>query len=255
MSVYPRRALDCAIGTTICALCLVGLLAAPAQANGLQGSSFTWNPAAVGLAGVAFSGDALKGVEYSNIAFGMSGDWTEKGLLKITDVMTGGTVTTPTALNDAYTLYLGFEDSGSAGPSGVTVAAASLTLYGVNGASTFGIDGSHAAFVQNGTNTPIELARLELIVGTAGNGAAGSIFSTMLTTFVPTSVGSAFFAAPDRIIALFGDFHHPATDLTDYGAERVIQGGDDTLILIPEPGSLLLLGAVLPGLLGRRRRT
>src|SRR4051812_1949136 len=94
------------------ALLSVGL--SPAQAGQVQA---TFDPTTAGLAGTAFSADALTGGEVSRISNGPfyadgSFDWQEIGYLNITGTIVNGAAVTPTGLGSTYTLYVTFTLNG-----------------------------------------------------------------------------------------------------------------------------------------------
>lgn len=217
---------------------------------------FTWDPGLVGLAGAsAFSGDALKATEVSHIQFTGPTTWQEHGYAKITGIASGGSVSVPAGLNSSYTLYFDFSGTGDMALG--TFSTASMTLYGVDGASTFGIDGNNDAFVDNGANVPVALATNSLISGITGGAPGGDLSADLWTVFSPTPAGAAMFLSPSLPWTFYGHFFHPVSepDGVQFVPDGIVLiGGDDTLSFVPEPVSALLLAAGLPGLLLFRRR-
>jgi hypothetical protein len=217
---------------------------------------FTWNPAAAGLAGAsAFSGDALKATEVSHIQFTGPTSWQEHGYAKITGILNGGVVSVPTGLNSSYTLYIDFGGTGDLALG--QFFTATLTLYGVNGASSFGIDGSNNAYVDNGIHTAVALATSNLILGTTGGAPGGDLSAELWTSFTPTLAAGSMFQAPTPIREFYGHFFHPISEpggIVPVADGIVLNGGDDTLSFVPEPVSLLLFAGGLPGLILFRRR-
>jgi hypothetical protein len=143
-----------------------------------------------------------------------------------------------------------------------TFSTASVTLYGVNGASTFGLNPSNGpnpndAFVDNGVNAAVALATNTLINGTTGGAPGGDLFADLRTMFTPTLAGAPVFLAPTLPREFYGHFFHP---ISEPGGVQIVadgialNGGDDTLSFVPEPASAMLLLGGLPGLLLFRRR-
>jgi len=237
------------------------LLAEPASAI-----PFTWDPSVVGLQGApAFSGDALKATEVSHIHFNDASTWQEHGYAQITGIVNNGAESVPSGLNATYSLYLDFSITGNSATGMFT--SASVTLYGVNGVSTFAIDtnDNYTAKVTN-TGIPIELATNTLIKGSTGGAPGGDLSADLWSTFTPTATGAGVFLGPTMPGNFYGHFFHPndgtggIQPIFDFsGAQPVLtdvllRGGDDTLSFVPAPASLLLLVSGLPGLLLARRR-
>ncbi len=251
MNANQTRTPSGSIFNILGALAMGLILAEPAKAV-----PFAWDPSAAGLAGAsAFSGDALKATEVSHIQFTSAVDWNEHGFAKITGIENGGVGSTPAGLNSTYTLY--FDFSGTGDFSTGTFTTATMTLYGVNGVSTFGIDANNNAYVDNGTNTAIALATASLISGTTGGAPGGDLFADIWTTFTATPAGSAVFLAPSLPRVIYGHFFHPIDEpggITLVSDGIVLVGGVDTLAFVPEPFSPLLLIGGLPGMWLFRRR-
>ena len=214
MFFYQSVAIRNAIGVLV-----VGLaLAAPADAT-----VFRFDPSAIGLNGDAFTADALKADEVSHIVFSDATHWTEHGYARITGAQFSGGAVATTGLNSTYTLYLDFGGTGDMATN--TFSSATMTLFGVDGLSTFGIDGNNDAHVENPL-APIVLANASLVWGTTGQTVIdpGSsteppkidFFADLLTTFTPVAAYAGFFAQPADFFSLtsplyaFGNFFHAA---------------------------------------------
>ena len=239
------------------------LLAEPAIA---YVAPFTFDPAQVGLAGDAFSGNALKADEWSHIAFTSPTAWEERGYARITGALAAGTAFVPAGLNGTYTLYLEFGGQGDMASN--TFSNASMTLYGVNGAATFAIDPAQGnkATVDTHGEIPVVLANSELIRGTTGTslnpGGGVDFFADLLTTFTPKASSAAFFVSPRDFLSsvsplkVFGNFYHDAAGVFfpnfPVMNEVILIGGDDTIKFIPEPTPFALFFAGLGGLVRAR---
>lgn len=152
-------------------------------------------------------------------------------------------------------MYFDFSATGDLVTSHFT--SFTMTLYGVDGVSTFGIDGGNDAFVDNGFNTPIQLATNALIDGTVAGGPGTDLSAESFSTFSATLAGAPVFLSPALPAVFHGQFFHSILEpggITAVGDGFVLQGGDDTLSFTPEPSSAFLLLAALPGILLLRRR-
>ncbi len=217
---------------------------------------FTLNPSNVGINGPSFTADALKATEASHIVFDSVNTnlWTEHGYAQITGAVSNGLVFTPTGLNNTYSLY--FEFGGTGDQSTNLFNTAYMRFFAVNGQATFSIEAvTHNALVDTHGNTPVLLSNSDLLWGTTGqkfiapgNPPKIDFFASLMTTFSPTLTGLPFFNLPPNTNNLFGDFYHEASGVSLLQGEVVLVGGDDTLVFLSEPDSLILFAFGLSGL-------
>ena len=242
--------------------------------------SFTFNPNSVtGISGGAFTANTLQATEVSVVDFYSSSNpslWSENGYAQFTGAsnIIAGTdtgVATP-GLNSNYTLYAQFGGFGyqNSLTTGVWTSL-SLQFYVVNGASSFSIDNTNTAQVDNSGNTPIKLLDASLISGTTGETftptgldfSAAVLSSLNLTPTGQHAFGPSIASALDN---LSGTFDHPGNGLFFISPTLVnIIGGNDNLSFLPGvtpasttpvplPGTMLLFGAGLSLMAGLRQK-
>lgn len=246
-------------GAALVAAAGVALAATTASAT-----TVTFNPAAAGLGGSSFSFDALQGTEVSLIANTFNGDgslsFVENGYLQVTGIELGDAVSVPTGLNSSYTLYFSFSDTGGAPSLAApgTVTSANITLYGVNGASTFALNSGGATVANN--NTPVALLSLAFTSGTIGSTLVSypppvlDLNATLNGIVDPIVAG--FLAAPGLPLAsvLVATHDHSTVQVLDGGATFLVDGGPDSISFVPAPASAPLLAAGLAGIAAIRVR-
>lgn len=251
----------CAPGRkSLLSLALVAALCAtPARAD-LSGPLFSMDVSGLGLAGTAFTANAFKAVEVSHVTFlDAMGNWSEHGIAKFTGILNNGNFSTPTGMSSSYTLFMDFQGTGNIAAQAFLTATE--TLYIAAGVATFGLDANHDAWVDTGNNQVWALASSNLLLGTTSP-PVGDLYADLLGTFQTTADGVAVFSAPAPFYGRwFGHFFHSASDggmAPLFGANGLegfaINGGDDTLVFVPEPGTLLLVAGALAAVSGAQRR-
>ena len=222
----------------------------------LSAGQLTWDLSAVGLPGAsAFSADALKATEVSHIKFTGPTTWIENGLARVTGILNGGVTSVPAGLNSDYSLYFDFTATGDLMTA--TIDTLSMTLYGVAGVASFGIDGANNAYVDNGANVPIALATISLLKGNIAGAPGTDLSANIWGVFSATKTGAPVFVSPSLPAVFYGAFFHPISEpggITLVADGIVLNGGDDTLQFVPEPSSVALFVTGVAGTLAIRRR-
>ncbi len=227
-------------------------LAAPA----FGATIFAFNPKGAGLAGGAFTADALTGSDVSVIVSSPlnpdgSFTWHERGFMHVTGATLGGASVATPGLNSAYTLYMAYDINGfqpNLAASG-SATSATLDVFGVAGSSDFSIDMSTlTAKVDNGRgrtgatcrshcNAPVELATLsnasmtDLPTVENMQPLEISLSAALDAGYDLTPAGLAAFRFPGRPVAVDGAFSDPssAVDVLFGGGAFLVRGGHDVL--------------------------
>jgi hypothetical protein len=232
---------------------------------------FTFNPAGVALAGTAFTADNILISDYATVRFGAANTFTESGYLSISGAQLGGINLLPGGLNSSYGMYISFSGNGSTGPGNPslvgtsgTFSTLSYTLYGYNGAATFGFDAS---------NNPTETASGEKILAT-GSLVSGTVATSPASagnftpsaaadlTFLIAAGANAFFVAPVPFPNLaLSSFTNTSSQVTRFdGGFSIGQGGGSfnfaPAAAVPLPGTsaLTFAGLCAVGFASRRRK-
>ncbi len=232
--------------------------------------TFTFDPAGVGLTGTRFTADNILISDYATVRFGAGNTFTETGFLSISGAQLGGVNLLPGGLNSSYGLYISFSGAGTTGsgnPSSVatsgTFSSLSYTLYGYNGAASFGFDAGNNP-TETATGEKI-LATGSLLSGTVSTApASGGAFTPSAAadlTFLTAASSLAFFAAPVPFsnVAL-SSFTNTSSQVTGFeGGFSIRQGGGSFNFApaqVPLPGTyaLTFAGLCAVGLSNRRRK-
>ena len=182
---------------------LVAVALAAACSSSWALPTLTLNPAAVGLAGSAFTGDNILTSDFSGVTFTDATHFVDNGFLQVTSLQLSGSTFTPTGLNSTYGLWFRFQATGhltTGNASTILTAPVSgafdtltYTLSGNNGTQTFGATPAGGICVSGcaGATT--------LASGSVIGGGVGSTMmtdpNTMATVFVPNAAATVSFAA------------------------------------------------------------
>lgn len=246
-----------------------------ALAMGLAGAaasaalpSFTFNPAAAGLAGTSFTADNILISDYSTVT--LSGtSFTETGFLAVSGFQNAGTALTPTGLNSTYGMYFAFTGTGTTttGDLGATPTFGSFnsltyTLYGYNGPASFGFSGNTAVETATGE---VALATGTLVSGSVvtvpgGDGVSFTPSANAKLVFNVAPAAQGFFQTPSPFYGTaLTAFTNTSSQVEPFsGGFRILQGGGSvnfaTPVPEPETPALLLAGLGVLGFVARRRK-
>lgn len=172
---------------------------------------------------------------------------------------------TPEGLSAAgYNLYALVQATGTFSGQSFSASSASLSVFGdADQDANMGfsaIDDATLAFIGGGAGDVLLGGSILLQSGSGSTAPAGGQdgFAVTFDKFALTAAGDGVFIAPRPFYVRVysdGDITDPSFDPTVIGL-TTLQGEASANFLLPEPGSLALVGLTLAGLgLARRRRT
>ncbi len=257
-----------------------GLMIAGAASSAFANPTFTVNES--GAAGVAPAGCSIfpslcfstfqanqMGLNYlSNVALNTgNGTFSESGSLNITSFLNGNPEITVsgTHINSTYSLLANFNGAGTFTGNGSpsftgTFTSFSFTLFLAPTSQLSALD----------ANKQYTIASPDIVVATGGQNGPGQahIFPSspaqgdfhVFNSFLITPDGKNFFTQPvDFYVAFDASGNNNSTSCTPGGENLLncaLEGGGKAQFLVPEPGTLALLGGSILGLglISRRRR-
>jgi hypothetical protein len=224
---------------------------------------FTFNPAAVGLNGTAFTADNLLVSDYATVTNTATG-FNESGFLAVTSAQLGASTFQPAGLTTTYGLYFAFTGSGTntvsaGGFSAGTFDSLSYTLYGYNGPAAFTPTSAPAPLVTLASGT-LDTSKVSTFSGTTSGGLVTSANATTYETFNVAPAAKSFFVSPPTFYTLSqAAFNNTPSEITTTPTGFILtQGGGSAnfVAAIPEPETyaLMLAGLGAIGLVTRRRQ-
>ncbi|WP_077033109.1 flocculation-associated PEP-CTERM protein PepA [Pelomonas sp. KK5] len=242
----------------------LSLLALSAGASAAL-TTFTLDPVAAGLSGAAFTADNLLISDYATVTNGVGGSFTETGFLSITGAQLNNQNLTVPGLNSSYGLYIAFTGTGTSdGNNPLTqvslgnFSTLTYTLYGYNGAASFGFSGTTPTTT---AASPTPLASGSLVNGSVFSFPTGtSFFPGANATVNFNTLAAAFFAAPSPFSSeALVSFSNTPSQVALFAGGFMINSGGGTINFaapVPEPHSyaMLMAGLGVLGLVARRRR-
>jgi len=229
-------------------------------------STFSWDPAAAGLAGAAFTADNLLLSDYLTVTNTSASTFSEAGLLSITGAQLNGSVAATSGLNSSYGLYIAFSGTGvtSGGNPLTSVTTGSFTsltftLYGYNGTAAFGFAGTTPTTT---AASPIALASGSLVNGSVVTLPTGGSFapSSTATVSLDSIIAASFFSSPSPFYSLAQmSFTNTSSQVELFANGFMIGNGGGTANFaspVPEPSTqlMLLAGVGAIGWVASRRR-
>ena len=241
---------------TLTTLVAAAILATAQVARAAQ--VFTWNPAAAGLAGSAFTADRFNLGDHAEIVTSNGGLlFTDTGYMPLLGFSLNGQGIDPAGFDNpdgtGWGAFIHYTAAGTQTlsplgyPASATFTQLSYEIVGYNGLATFSFDANGAPMVGGNMSNATTLLSGSLVSGQLAylpvTSAGLSIIGTVLATVDQVLVGFS----PDDFGWLEVNFIHgpDAYAFTSPNTIQISDGGlsNGGLVSVPEPASLLLLSA------------
>src|SRR6516162_4505997 len=180
---------------------------------------FTWNPAAAGLAGSAFTADTINFTGY------VRDDGTTANRIEIITgfSLNGGSSFTPTGLGSTYGLYFEAVDQGVGGPPPhiLTFTSVALALKADPGNLNGAVISTPSSFGFTNTGPTGAADDIVLATGSLVNGGlfldlrAGILIGDQVDTFIPAAGQAGFFQGGSGLVRSFASNSASLLTMTD----------------------------------------